>query len=118
MELPYERQAMRAQPMPDGLSLEDQLMYQSLSILYARYKRNELTRAQATAEKGKLVYEYDRRNKIEAASSDLTKWHTELRKAIEAAQCRYRKEHTLEAADALSAALDGRILHDREKKNE
>ncbi len=118
MELPYERQAMQAQPMPEGLSLEDQLMYQALSILYARYKRHELTREQATAEKGKLVYEHDRRKKIEGASSDLAKWHHDLRREIEAAQCRYRKEHTIEAADALSAALDGRILHGCEKKDE
>ncbi len=117
MELPYERQAMQAQPMPDGLSLEDQLMYQALSILYARYKRHELTREQAAADKGRLLYEHDRRVRSAEADRRLAKWHTDLRKSIEAAQCYYRKERTIENADALSAAIDGRILHGCEEKD-
>lgn len=41
----------------------------------------------------------------------LARWYADLRKNIEAAQNRYRKERTLEAADMLSDVLDGMVRH-------
>lgn len=107
--LEFERPAMNGHPMPDGLPLEDQAMFQALSLLYARYRRGEITREMASGEKGKLLYEYDRRKRMAKSADALASWHAELRKSIEGAQCRYRKERTLEAADDLSAVLDGRL---------
>lgn len=37
------------------------------------------------------------------------RWNSDLRKAVESAQNAYRKNRTLENADRLSAALDGRL---------
>lgn len=36
--LPYEKQAMRGDPMPNGLNYPNQLLYQALALLYARYR--------------------------------------------------------------------------------
>lgn len=107
--LEFERAAMNGEPMPDGLALEDQLMYQAISFLYARYRRHEISRDMASSEKGKLLFEYDRRKRMAKAASSLAKWHFKLRKKIEAAHCRFRKERTLAAADMLSAVLDGHV---------
>lgn len=107
--LEFERTAMNGDPMPEGLPLEDQAMFQALSLLYARYRRGEITRDMASGEKGKLLFEYDRRKRMAKAAADLAGWHTRVRSEVEGAQCRYRKERTPEAADALSDALDGRM---------
>lgn len=109
--LAYENAAMTGDPMPEGLCLEDQLTFQALSLLYARYHIGRISREDAVREKGRLVYEHDRRMRMAAADRELNTWHVDLRKEIEGAQCRYRKERTLEAADALSAVLDGRLNH-------
>lgn len=107
--LEFERAAMNGDPMPDGLALEGQLMFQALALLYTRYRRGEISREMASAEKGHLLYEYDLRQRKAKQAAGLSAWHTKLLKEIEAAQCRYRKERTLETADALSAAVDGRL---------
>ena len=96
--------------MPEGLDLVDQLMFQALRLLYARYRRKELSRAAATIEKGQLLYAYDRNTRQWVSSSQLAKWHFELIKATEGALDRFRKEHSLEAADQLADVLDGKIF--------
>ena len=112
--LEYESAAMNGNPMPEGLAQEDQIMFQALSLLYARYHIGRISRDQATREKGQLLYEYDKRQRVAEADRKLTRWHSDLRREIEAAQNHFRKEHTLEAADRLSAALDGRVTKDAE----
>lgn len=105
--LEFEKAAMKGEPMPDGLSLMDQAMFQALAALYARYRRGELDRRQASAEKGKLLYEYEKQCRVAKFYADLAAWHTELRTRIEASASAYRKERTLENADALSATING-----------
>ncbi len=100
--------------MPEGLDLVDQLMFQALALLYARYRRKELSRDEATVEKGKLLYTYDRHKRQWHVSSQLAKWHFELKKAIEGALNNFRKKHTMEAADHLADVLDGKIFKSEE----
>ena len=109
--LAYENAAMTGDPMPEGLCLEDQLTFQALSLLYARYHIGRISREDAVKEKGKLIYEHDRRIRMADSSRKLNAWHVDLRNEIQFAHCRYRKERTLEAADKLSAVLDGRLNH-------
>ena len=45
-----------------------------------------------------MIYEYDRRKRMAEGTERLARCHADLRKNIEAAQNRYRKERTLEAA--------------------
>lgn len=107
MKFQYEQQAARGDPMPDGLSQPDQLLYHSLSILYARYRAGFITRDRAAQDKGRLLYEWERnRTRFESADR-LAEWHARLRREIEAAQNEYRRAPSVETAEKLSRALDG-----------
>ena len=43
-----ERAAMHGKPMPDGLSLIDQVYFQGLAYLYARFRAGMITREQGS----------------------------------------------------------------------
>ncbi len=104
-----EKAAMRGEPMPDGLSLVDQVYFQGLAHLYARFHLKVIDRATGSREKGQMSYQYDLSKRSQEFESDLAKWHADLRKSIEGALSRYRKERTLEAADALADVLEGKL---------
>ena len=111
MVFPFEEKAAAGEPMPDGLSLPDQLVYQFLANLYDRIKRGTISREQAALEKGRMKHQYD------LASAELAKYSAlggrwaDLLKRAEGAQIIYRMDRTLKSADVLSAALDG-VLYD------
>lgn len=99
----YERAAMHGDPMPTGLTFPDQLMFQELSLLYARYRFKTISREQASAEKKQLLREHE---------AFVHRWklgdhYVELINRTEAARTAYRKDRTLENADALLRAIDG-----------
>ena len=104
-----EKAAMRGEPMPDGLSLVDQVYFQGLAYLYARFRLKVIDRATGSREKGQMLYQRDLRERSQKFESELAKWHSELRKQIEGALNRYRKERTLEAADNLANVLEGKL---------
>lgn len=104
---PWEREAMRGAEMPDGLSLEDQLAYQAVTMLYGRYRLKLVDRATGSAEKGKIGYELECRKRQADIRSRLLAWHTRLTKNIEGAINTYRKERTIENADRLVDIIDG-----------
>lgn len=109
MKFQYEQQAARGDAMPDGLTQPDQLLYQSMAILYARYMAGFITRDAAAQEKGRLLYEWERnRTRLESADR-LAEWHAKLRREIEAEQNAYRRAPSMETAENLSKALDGII---------
>ena len=107
-ELPYERHAMNGDPIPDGLTQEDQLMYLSLRSLYALYHRKDINRDQAAVEKKKLLYEYDKRIRAARFNRELTVQSVTMWKEIGRYLNQYRKERSLESADKLVDAMDGR----------
>ena len=111
-ELPFEREAMRGDPMPDDLDFIDSIMYQGLSALYFRYFHGWVSQEQGKKEKGAMIYKYSIRKNAESYQKIMYKWYADLRKNIEAAQNRYRKERTLEAADMLLDVLDGMVRHE------
>lgn len=121
-ELSYEREAMQNNPMPDGLSLLDQLMYQNLALLYYRYHCGAITREQAKTAKGKLLFSYDRKQRQDKMAAELAQEQANTIRCIEGAHNRYRRirrrakegeagleQETIAAADMLSDAIDGRI---------
>ena len=95
--------------MPDGLSLADQWFFQGLAYLYARFRSGQISREQGSKEKGAMLYQHDKAVRNEQFEGKMISWHVALTKDIEAAQNAYRKSRTLENADRLSAALDGRL---------
>lgn len=101
--LDYERSAMQNAPMPPGLTFPDQLMYQSLALLYARYRLKLISREQASKEKQQLLREHE---------TFLYRWklgdhYAEVIRRTEAARTAYRKNRTTENADKLLQAIDG-----------
>ena len=99
-----EKAAMRGEPMPDGLSLVDQVYFQGLAHLYARFHLKVIDR-----EKGQMLYQHDLSKRSQEFESKMAKYHAELRKQTEGALNRYRKERTLEAADNLANVLEGKL---------
>ena len=99
----WEMKAKRNEPMPDGLNIAEQLAYQALAELAARYKLGAVSAEQAQRERKEI----DRAYATRLACDNASKWTVELRKRIEIAHAKYRKEHTLEAADLLSDVIDG-----------
>ena len=104
-----EQAAMKGKDMPDGLSMPEQFLFQALSYLYARFRAGQIDRERGGAEKKKIMYQYRMLSEKETASADLANWHARLRKEIESAAIRYRKEPSRQAADDLIKTLDGMI---------
>lgn len=103
--LPYEKQAMRGDPMPNGLNYPNQLLYQALALLYARYRMGTVTREQAATEKKSLLDNY----RVYQFQWDMGDRWVEVIKKTELARSEYRKNRTLENADALVKCIDGII---------
>ena len=103
MELPYARQAMRGEPMPPGLSISDQSMYQGLVRLYERFRDGKITRDQASVEKREMVRALEKAKQGESLSLHSANFF----KTVEWYATDYRKNRTLEAADRLVDAVDG-----------
>ena len=104
-----ERIAMRGGPMPKNLTPPNQVYFQGLAYLYARFRAGFIDRECGSVEKGEMLYQRDLSERKEAFSGRLIKHHAEQTRAVEAAQIAYQKNRTLENADRLSAVLDGRL---------
>lgn len=101
--LPYEKQAQRGDCMPSGLSYPDQIMFQALAFLYARYRIGAVTRERATSEKKELLEHY----RVCQFQWDMGARWTALIKQTEAACTEYRKNRTIENADNLLTSIEG-----------
>lgn len=51
--------AFRGEPMPDGLTQPEQLYYQAVRLIYRQYRRGEIPREQAAAEKQQAIKALD-----------------------------------------------------------
>lgn len=109
MVFPYEKEAANGDQIPDGLSLVDQVAFRFLRSMYRDIRTSVQTREQAIEEKGKMTYQYDKEKRSMEHWSKMGQYWAEKYKAVESAQNAYRKERTLENADRLIAALDGRL---------
>lgn len=107
MELSYERSAMQNDPMPASLTFPDQLMYQSLALLYTRYRSKTITREQASREKKQLLREHE----AFTYRWSLGDHYVEVIKRTEAARTAYTKNRTLDNADELVRVLEGVLPH-------
>lgn len=103
MELEYERSAMIGDRMPAGLSVGNQMAYQALASLYARYREKQISRDAASAEKREIVSSLKRAT----ASEEISRRSVDFFRIVERYMNRYRKERTIEAADCLADAVDG-----------
>ena len=99
----WEKDAKANKPMPKGLRLSEQKAYMALSLLAARYKAGLVGVEQAQKERKEI----DRAFASDCGADAANDWVVGLRKNIELAHAKYRKERTLEAADLLSDVIDG-----------
>lgn len=102
-EFAFERAAMRGDPMPDGLTGAEQLLFQGLSLLYARLHMGAIDRDMARREKVKLVQQY------ENAAFDYALWArtAALWKTLEAPMAAFREKSSVENAKRCMELLYG-----------
>lgn len=100
-----EYAAMNNEPMPDNLGLPDQMLYQGLAWLYARYHARQISREQGQVEKQKLVVARDRLARESESLISMSKYYAETYKTLAQSSIKYAKERTIEAADAMYEAL-------------
>lgn len=107
MDIPYERQAMAGEPIPDGLSLPDTMLYITLRGIYQQYRAGHISREQGAADKRKAVVEYHRLvSRLEIG--DRCREHAvQMWKDIELLTSEYRKNPTLETADKIVQKIYG-----------
>lgn len=99
-----ERLAMKGEEMPDGMDYPEQVLFQSLSLLYARYREKHIDRDSAKEEKKKLLDEYQA-YKLNWSMAD--KW-CEIIKLTELARAEFRKDPTVDNAWKLVNIIEGR----------
>lgn len=97
------KQAARGDEMPSGLEYFDQITYLELRSLYASYRMQIITADQASREKKEILTNY----KAYKWQWLLVQQDVGMRKATEMARAAYRKNRTLENADALVLAIEG-----------
>ena len=95
LAFPWEREAMRGEEMPEGLSFPDQMAYTTLRNVYQAYYSKIISREAAAAEKGRLKYQYERAVRQRVI------------KATEVAKSAFRKAPSIEAGLRLCQVLDG-----------
>ena len=89
--------------MPSGMSVGNQMAYQALADLYARYRGKRVSRECAAAEKREIVLALERAEVSEKLSQNSANFFLTVEKYMN----HYRKERTVEAADRLADAVDG-----------
>jgi hypothetical protein len=102
-ELPYERIAMAGGEMPDGLEWYDRQLFLMLRSLYWQYKKGVVDRETASREKRKLLKDRDFQLFQDNFTKDIAKMIIDTEQARQA----YRKNRTLENADAIILAFEG-----------
>lgn len=102
---PLEYAAMNNEPMPDGLRIYDQMLYQGFAWLYARYHARQISREQGQVEKQKLIVARDRLARESESVIRMSQYYAETYKALAQSSIKYAKERTIEAADAMYEAL-------------
>ena len=103
MVFPWENKAKRCEPMPDGLKQSEQLAYQSIALLAARYRLGGLSDEQAVADRKKI----DQRYLIDAANEGYIQWTVDVRRRVEMAVNRFRREPSIANANVMADVLDG-----------
>lgn len=104
---PWEGEAIRGGPLPEGLGLPDQLAYLSLRQIYRSYREEAISREEAVREKRLVRRSWEQAAGALAFSDRLTRRHAQILRGTEAAKTACRKGPTVENALRLCDVLDG-----------
>lgn len=103
-ELPNERRALAGAPMPEGLEMPEQMLYQALASLYGRFRANLIDKESAAKEKQAIADAYHWYKKdFETSYAWIWILHN-----VELAVSACRKNPTQENALVLCEVLEGR----------
>jgi hypothetical protein len=103
---PLEQQAMNGDEMPRGLNSSQQRLYLSLRNLYYAHRNKIIDRETAVREKKQLIRAYQHDCFMDrCGAKSVAMW-----RELGGCQNAYRKDRTLENADKLADAMDGRIF--------
>lgn len=101
-EFPFERDAMKGEPLPPKLDIADSCLYVALKNLYAMYYEKLISRSAATEEKKTLVRNWkEGKSKLEFLDRD----SKALSEKIGSASKEYKNNPCIETADRLYAAF-------------
>lgn len=103
----WEEQAKQGAPMPERLSLNDQMAYQAMCMLHRRYGRGEITRSQFTLEENQIRRTYARFQERADWDARLAARWAGLWKEMEAAAAAYRAQPSRELADRVMTVIYG-----------
>lgn len=104
---PWEKDAQKGMPMPDELSLPDQMAYTALRSIYESYRGKHITREQAAHEKRLLRREWEKARGAEAFGARLVSFRSKLLRDMEAVKTEVRKDPSPENALRLCDVIDG-----------
>lgn len=105
--------AFQGAPMPKGLDLAEQMLFQAFRRLYQYAKLVQMPPERGRQEKLAILREYEKRAaQVRHMEKTAAMW-----KEIEAAANRYGTERTLENADAFVEAVYGVRLKQKEDKS-
>lgn len=105
MKYEFEDSAKRCEPMPEGLTLEEQMVYQILAALTVRYRAGAISAELAVKERRLADAAYDKA----VQDGRLVDWCVRLRRGVERALSDYQREPTIEHADRLAGVINGFI---------
>ena len=115
VKLPFdEREAMRGQPVPEGITLTDAKLYIILRYLHKEYAAYHMSKLNAHQEKVRLIAQWQR----EKSADEKIKHMAETYVRVGRLCSEYAKARTIEAADALYDALNGFKEERKGKTNE
>ena len=101
------RSAAAGGPVPEGLSLPEQLAWQALGLLYARARLGQVTPEIGSAEKRRILHAMRREQEVWAFAEKLADHRWRVLRDTEAAVTAVRKNPTPENALRLCDVLDG-----------
>lgn len=114
MIFPYENEAKSGAPMPDGLTAAEQMYYQSLALLSARFRFGNISAEDSIKEKKKLEQEFmNMKAKERYTSASVMLWLD-----VENAATAFAKGQTMENAYKMHEAIYGCVLKKREAVGE
>ena len=99
-----EKLAMKGEEMPTGMDYPEQVLFQSLALLYARYREKHISREAARDEKRKLLDEYEA-YRLNWKMAD--EW-CQIIKLTELARADFRKNPSVENGWKLVHIIEGR----------
>lgn len=104
---PWERDAQKGFPMPEDLSLSDQMAYTALRNIYESYHGKRMDREQAAHEKRLLRREWEKARETEAFGARLAFFRSKLLRDTETVKTEVRKNPSPENALRLCDVIDG-----------